>query len=75
MQELHESITQAGTKMPSSPICPLERLCILVEKAEVHIIAWPMARGVVVYWVVWLRVGEVFSLRLTDLSLLLLLQV
>ena len=68
VQQLHKRIAQAASKVGLQPYLPPEGLCVLVERAENQPGALPMACVAVLSWVLWLRVGEVFGLRMGDVS-------
>ena len=68
VHQLHKRIAQAVSKMGFQPYLPPEGLCVLVQRAELQPGALPMAYVAVLCWILWLRVGEVSSLRMVDVS-------
>ena len=74
VQQLHKRIAQAPSQVGFQPYLPPEGLCVVVEKAEVHPGALPMACVAVLCWVPWRWVGNLSGLRLADVSLLLWMQ-
>ena len=69
VQQLHKRIAQAPCKVGLQPYLPPEGLCVLVDRAQLHPGAPPMAGAAVLCWVLWLPVGKVSGLRMGDVSL------
>ena len=69
-----EETSPPWSRVGFQPYLPLEGFCVPLERSVGHDGALPVAYVAMLCWVLWLGVGEVFGLRLADVSLPLWLQ-